>query len=189
MMNNFKKICVILTLLLSLAATPAFSKNKFYLKEDTNIEPGTSPNIEFMLDNSSEFYGFQAEITLPAGLEIENKSDITLNSDRTDGSYQVISNQINGTWYIAAFSSSNPQPPIEGDSGVLLSIKVSAADTFIGGDLKISKIKFVDKDDNDVPFEDDDDVPFYCPEYSTIGVLPISITLSPEYLSLYKYRI
>ncbi len=175
-MKHLAKIFVMLTFLLTIAATPAFSQNNFYLK-DINIQPGTSTEIEFCLDNTKNFYGFQADIELPTGLNVNLKNgspDVSLSSDRTGNSYQIVSNLKNGVLHVAAFSKD--KNAISGNSGVLLKIAVTASSNFTGGDVKTTNVKFVDQSDSDNNFGG---------TTTLIKVLPAAIHLYPNNLRLY----
>ena len=137
------------------AMSAASAADRFYVKA-ANIEPGETKTLSFNLDNDQTFYGFQADITLPEGLEIitntSGKADVTLSS-RCDGSYTTVSNVLaSGAVRLGAFSTSHAA--ISGNSGALLYLKVKADDDFVGGTLSISNILFVGANDRDVEFPD-----------------------------------
>ncbi len=145
---------MLLTLLFG-AMSAASAADRFYV-EAANIEPGETKTLSFNLDNDQTFYGFQADITLPEGLEIitntSGKADVTLSS-RCDGSYTTVSNVLaSGAVRLGAFSTSHAA--ISGNSGALLYLKVKADDDFAGGTLSISNILFVGANDHDVEFPD-----------------------------------
>lgn len=48
-------------------ALSAVAENRFYLNPMT-INVGETVSLDFQLDNSSEYFGFQADIEMPAGL-------------------------------------------------------------------------------------------------------------------------
>lgn len=137
------------------AMSAASATDRFYV-EAANIEPGETKTLSLNLDNDRTFYGFQADITLPEGLEIitntSGKADVTLSS-RCDGSYTTVSNVLaSGTVRLGAFSTSHTA--ISGNTGALLYLKVKADDDFAGGTLSISNILFVGANDIDVEFPD-----------------------------------
>ena len=137
------------------AMSAASAADRFYV-EAANIEPGETKTLSFNLDNDQTFYGFQADITLPEGLEIitntSGKADVTLSS-RCDGSYTTVSNVLaSGAVRLGGFSTSHAA--ISGNSGALLYLKVKADDDFAGGALSISNILFVGANDRDVEFPD-----------------------------------
>ena len=137
------------------AMSAASAADRFYV-EAANIEPGETKTLSFNLDNDQTFYGFQADIMLPEGLEIitntSGKADVTLSS-RCDGSYTTVSNVLaSGAVRLGGFSTSHAA--ISGNSGALLYLKVKADDDFAGGALSISNILFVGANDRDVEFPD-----------------------------------
>lgn len=145
---------MLLTLLFG-ALSAASAADRFYVVA-ANIEPGETKTLSFNLDNDSPFYGFQADITLPEGLDIitntSGKADVTLSS-RCDASYTIVSNVLaSGAVRIGAFSTSHTA--ISGNTGALLYLKVKADDDFAGGTLSISNILFVGANDIDVEFPD-----------------------------------
>ncbi len=171
-MKKFSKILSLLVMLVSFASSTAYAQNSFFLKEQTDIEPGTEGTLELMLDNSTVFYGFSVDVTLPKGLEFvmtdAGKADVSLNPDRAGSTYQIVSNIVNGKLLMGAFSS-DPDQSIKGSDGPLVYIKVKAANDYHRGNLTLSNIKFVNADDRDVPLTQ---------HSSPIGVLPTSITLN-----------
>ena len=142
-----------LTLLLG-AMSAASAADRFYI-EAVNIEPGETRQLAFILDNSQDFFGFQADITLPEGLEFvkkEDKVDFKL-SGRADASYNAVSNLLaNGTLRVGAFSTSHTA--ISGNSGTLLYANVHASEDFAGGVLAITDILFVTASDTDIELSD-----------------------------------
>lgn len=151
--TNIIKPILLLTLLFG-AMSAAGAEDRFYI-DAVNIEPGETKTLAFNLDNSQEFYGFQADITLPEGVEIVmngSKPDITLSS-RTDASYNVVSNLLSsGAVRLGTFSTSHT--PISGTSGALLYLKVSADDNFVGGTISLTDILFIDANDRDFQLPD-----------------------------------
>ena len=78
-----------------------------------------------------------------------DKYDVALSDRASNGKYVVESNILkNGNFILGAYSSN--QKPFTGNSGALVNLKVSVANTFQGGTLKISNIMLIDKDDKDV---------------------------------------
>ena len=151
--TNIIKPILLLTLLFGVMSA-AWAEDRFYI-DAVNIEPGETKTLAFNLDNSQEYYGFQADITLPEGVEIVmngSKPDITLSS-RTDASYTIVSNLLSsGAVRLGTFSTSHT--PISGNSGALLYIKVSADDNFVGGTISLTDILFIDANDRDVHLPD-----------------------------------
>lgn len=147
------RLLMLLTLLLGVVSA-ATAADRFYA-DAVNFEPGESKTIAFNLDNSQEFFGFQADITLPYGLEVLSvnyKPDVTLSS-RANSSYTLVSNQLSAeSIRVGAFSTNHT--PISGNSGTLLYVNVKASDSFSGGTLSVTDILFTDASNSDVVLPD-----------------------------------
>ncbi|MDE6649416.1 MAG: Ig-like domain-containing protein [Muribaculaceae bacterium] len=164
-------------LLLSIVAPFAASADSFKVKA-VNLEPGNPEGVlEFVLVNTQEYYGFQAEVTLPAGLTAvpegdKGDLDITL-SDRAKN-YQVNSNTLaDGTIIMGAFSQYGK--PFTGNDGVLASMKVKVAEGYKGGDVEVTDIYFIDAQDKDVEFD---------PTSTKVGIGVTEINLDPTEVEL-----
>ncbi|MDE5929187.1 MAG: Ig-like domain-containing protein, partial [Muribaculaceae bacterium] len=148
-----QRMLILLTLLFG-AMSAASAADRFYI-DAANIEPGETRQLAFMLDNSQDFYGFQADITLPEGLEFvqtNGKADIKLSS-RAGASYSTVSNLLaDGSLRVGAFSTTHTA--FSGNSGALMYANVHASDDFAGGTLAMRDILFVNSSDNDVKLPD-----------------------------------
>jgi len=146
---------LLIMLAMLLGALPAASAADRFYADAVNIEPGETRTIAFSLDNSMEFFGFQADINLPEGLEIvqvNGKADCTLSS-RANSSYALVSNQLStGVVRVGAFSTDHTA--ISGNSGVLLYVNVHASDSFNGGTMSITDILFTNSANSDVSLPD-----------------------------------
>lgn len=150
------RVCRMLTLLTLLfgAVSAMKAADRFYV-DAVNIEPGETRQIALNLDNSQEFYGFQADLELPEGVEFvtdaTGKPMLTLSSRASD--YAIVSNLLTPqTARIGAFSASHTA--ISGDSGALVYLTLRATPDFAGGALSLKKILFVNALDNDVSLPD-----------------------------------
>lgn len=147
------RLLMLLTLLFAVVSA-ASATDRFYA-EAVNFEPGETKTIAFNLDNSQEYFGFQADITLPYGLEVlsvNGKPDVTLSS-RANSSYTLVSNQLSAeSIRVGAFSTNHT--PISGNSGVLLYVNVKASDSFSGGTLSVTDILFTDATNSDMELPD-----------------------------------
>lgn len=148
-----QRTLILLTLLLQ-AMSAASAADRFFI-DAVNIEPGETRQLAFMLENSQEFFGFQADITLPEGLEFvqtNGKPDFKLSS-RADASYSTVSNLLaNGILRVGAFSTTHTA--LAGNSGALMYANVHASDDFTGGILAINEILFVNSSNIDVKLPD-----------------------------------
>lgn len=136
----------------AIARAAEINSGRFYIDE-AYIEPGESKTLAFNLDNEVQYYGFQADITLPKGVVVEDEDGLPAVelSSRTNSSYSVVTNPVSSSLIrVGAFSTSHA--PIEGDSGALMYLNVVADDEFDGGVLSVTDIRFVNNADVDVPF-------------------------------------
>ncbi len=152
-----KRTILFLALILSLACTGALSAtaaNRFYAKP-MDIKPGETRTVEFVLDNEQQYFGFQADISLPHGLEVlmdGNRPDMEL-SQRAGQSFTVVGNTLaDGTVRVGTFSTSHVA--FSGDGGVLARMKVRASADFQGGRLSLGNVLFISADDRDVALPD-----------------------------------
>lgn len=152
-----KRTILFLALILSLACTRALSAtaaNRFYAKP-MDIKPGETRTVEFVLDNEQQYFGFQADISLPHGLEVlmdGNRPDMEL-SQRAGQSFTVVGNTLaDGTVRVGTFSTSHVA--FSGDGGVLARMKVRASADFRGGRLSLGNVLFISADDRDVALPD-----------------------------------
>ncbi|MDE7347629.1 MAG: Ig-like domain-containing protein, partial [Muribaculaceae bacterium] len=151
--NIFKTLCILmLTLIID---QPTASADNRFILNPIEVTAGETSTLSIELDNETTFYGFQADIFFPIGIEVvrdNSKSDICL-SDRFDQSFSLISNLFeNNHLRLGAFSSAHKA--IEGNNGIILNIKVKVSDSFEGGDLTINNILCITEDDQDVKLSD-----------------------------------
>ncbi len=164
---------MLLTLALLFGAMSAASAADRFYMEAANIEPAETRTLVFCLDNENPYFGFQADLKLPEGLEVvaENgKPAITLSS-RADNSFQIVGNTLaDGSLRFGTFSTSHAS--FSGNSGALLNIKVKAASEFAGGELTVKDILFIGSGNKDVEF----------PEISTsLGTEHIDKAFIPDF--------
>ena len=100
-----------------------------------SIKPGGTHKVDVVLKNDIYFCGLQADITLPAGLHIEKKSNGKMNfqySERLSSNFAISSGEKNGI--VRVVLSSLPidkiQPYKDGD-GVIFSFNVVADPDFV----------------------------------------------------------
>ena len=145
----------LMSLMLLMAVSAASGADRFYIGA-VNMEPGETKTLAFHLENEQAFYGFQADIVLPEGLDIlttaNGKADVTLSS-RFDNSYSVVSNLLsNGSIRLGTFSTSHAA--ITEHSGALLYLRVHASEDFVSGTLSVTNILFIGENDKDVQLPD-----------------------------------
>ena len=151
---SFIRALAPLILLMMCSVSGAHAADRFYI-EPVEISPGETNALVFNLENGQELFGFQADLKLPDGLEfvsVNNQADITLSS-RFDRSYTVISKINNdGTLRFGTFSTTHTA--IKENDGTLLTTNVKADDNFIGGEIYMSGIMFINNQNKDVELPD-----------------------------------
>ena len=195
-MKTFKIQHIIMTLVLLLGAMPAaLADNRLYVRT-ANIKPGTTGQLSFSLENSQEFFGFQLDIELPAGLELvatDGKAVIRM-SERADGGvYSVVSNLLSPhSMKLGAFSTTHTA--FSSNDGVLFRTKVRASDDFAGGTVSVNNVRFIDGNDMDGRLPDAAEIfsAYHGPvteiqlDRYSVELLPgqtisVSATVSPDY--------
>lgn len=104
------------------------SESSFSIKSD-----GTLKEIGVQLNNDITLYGLQADITLPAGMSIDTKSNGDFHfyyTDRLPQSFSISSNVLSSQKVRVAISSLSHEA-ITGNSGTLFSFKVKAGETLV----------------------------------------------------------
>lgn len=170
---NIKAIWLLLALIAPITALA----DRFYV-EPADLEVGKTATLVFILENSQDYYGFQAEVKLPEGLEALKGSDgeleIALSGRADAGEFSVNSNVLaDGKVIMSAFSSNHK--PFTGDNGVLVNMSISVAEDFTGGSVEVSNVMFTDSMNKDVEFDSSS---------ATFGVKATGISLSETELSL-----
>ncbi|MDE7347325.1 MAG: Ig-like domain-containing protein [Muribaculaceae bacterium] len=172
-----RKYIIAFLMLLMLAAPFGAAADRFYI-EPVDMKLGETGTLQFILDNSQDYYGFQAEVRLPEGLQVikgsDGELDITLTSRAGDGDYRINSNMLSDESFIMGSFTAN-SIPFKGDSGVLVNLSVSVADDFAGGTVEVSNIMFIDGEAGDVAFDSTS---------AYIGVMVTDIALNTTELSL-----
>ncbi|MDE6479809.1 MAG: Ig-like domain-containing protein, partial [Muribaculaceae bacterium] len=172
-----KKYIIVMLMLLMLASSFGAAADRFYI-EPVDMELGKTSTLRFVLENTQDYYGFQAEVKLPKGLEAmkgsDGEVDITLSSRADDGDFKVNSNLITDRSLIMGAFSANHKP-FAGDNGVLVYLNVSVAEDFAGGFVEVSNIMFIDNEAMDVEFEF---------TFASIGVTVTGIDFRETELSL-----
>ena len=125
----------VLTGLTSAMATDAITSSDF------SISRGETKTFGIQLSNETTNYvGFQMDLTLPEGLTV-NKAACCL-SDRITDENQELTIGKQGDNIYRLTSTSFSLTPISGTSGDLITVSVTASNTFQGGDATISNIQF-----------------------------------------------
>ena len=151
-MTNTFIFRTLMALVLSVMLTvPEVSGENRIFIDPVNIQRGETLELPLILENDQTFYGFQLDMTLPEGLEVDNEGGIQhiTRTDRLDDSYSIIGNALdNGVIRMGAFSSTHT--PISGNNGAISLIKIKADDSFQGGSIVLSDILCISESDQDV---------------------------------------
>ncbi|MDE5782749.1 MAG: Ig-like domain-containing protein, partial [Prevotella sp.] len=155
-MKTFKIKYMLMLLTLLFGVMPAASAADRFYAEAASIKPGETKQLSFILENSQEFFGFQADIELPTGLTFvtsDGKANISLSSRAEGGSYNMVSNLLSENKVrLGAFSASHTA--FSGNDGVLLYAMVSASEDFPGGTVSLTNVRFTNSEDQDVKLPD-----------------------------------
>ena len=107
------------------------------------IYKGDEANVTLELTNGKAFAGFQLDMVLPNGLEVVEGS-YALNADRANGHKLMVGTSRDIEGAIRLLSYALDGKVYTGNEGTLVTFKVKANDTFGGGKIAISNIKFAD---------------------------------------------
>ena len=112
------------------------------------IFKGDVANVTLDLTNGIAFAGFQLDMVLPAGLEIEPivGSDCNFVLSRGNNHNIMVGTSRDITGAIRLLSYSNGGEVYTGNEGTLVTFAVRATNEFEGGNIAISNIKFADAD-------------------------------------------
>ncbi len=122
-----------------------------------DIRPGETKELSVALSNSKTYTAFQMDVTLPEGLRFASADGgevVTLAAGRKQNHVVDFNEYKNGVMRIISYS--NDKAAYKGNSGTLLSIRVTADDGMALGnyDVKVSGVSFTELPANDVAFDD-----------------------------------
>lgn len=115
---------------------PAFGFTNSLELNNPNIAPGTKGTVTLNLVNTDPCYGFQVDLTLPAGLTIEEAKT----TDRTEGGVMTV-NKESGKERLVFVSLPNS---LAGNTGAVCQLTLNAASTFQGGYITMTDGKLSD---------------------------------------------
>ena len=143
---------LLLTLVALMGLTSAMATDDI-TSSDFCISRGETKTFSIQLSNEATNYvGFQMDLTLPEGLTI-NKAGCCLSDRITDEDQELtIGKQSENTYRLTSTSLS--LTPISGTSGDLITISVTASNTYQSGNATISNIQFATSNSNRVTMDD-----------------------------------
>ena len=155
-MKATSKLLTLLALILlsSISAISINAENRFYI-DDFTISSGETKELAINLTNDVAFTGFQADIYLPEGLEVEQEDGEYI-FDLTDrkGRDHTLSAERQNNGAIRILSYSLKLKEFSGTSGALVNFRVTASDDFSGNyQIQIKNITFATADQTGVDFE------------------------------------
>ena len=155
-MKATSKLLTLLALILlsSISAISINAENRFYI-DDFTISSGETKELAINLTNDVAFTGFQADIYLPEGLEVEQEDGEYI-FDLTDrkGRDHTLSAERQNNGAIRILSYSVKLKEFSGTSGALVNFNVTASDDFSGNyQIQIKNITFATADQTGVDFE------------------------------------
>lgn len=127
----------VLFTLIAILALSAASRDRLYIK-DFNIDKGQTIQVPVILDNDTAYCSFQTDLYLPKGLQVqiedgEYKIDLT---ERKSPSHVVSSHQ-QDDGAIRIIVTSQSMEPLDGTTGAVLHITVTATSQISFGTLKL----------------------------------------------------
>ena len=122
--------------IIMVAMVMAMNARDLLFINDFSIQPGQSKTIEVLLSNDTIYCALQTDIVLPPGLTIDLDGDeyiIDLTS-RKGRDHVVSSNKLtNGV--IRVFVTSQNSNTFSGNSGAILTLDITAAQSFVKGNI------------------------------------------------------
>lgn len=153
-----KKICFrsILTVFLFLLACQAEAKNTHLYIEDFTIEAGESKEIKLMFEGDVYITQVQFTITLPEGMEFENKGTerrpVYASNTSNSAGLQLSANMIAAERQLIVFMSDGEQIGTEKMNGELAVIYIKASKDMNAGDYTLTLSDMEASDENAVPY-------------------------------------
>lgn len=144
----------VIILIASVAVALGAAADKFYI-EDFAISPGETVVMELLLENAASYTAFQADLYLPDGLTVDAEADrygFALTS-RKDDHVLSVSLLPDGGFRLLSYSVSLGN--YHGNTGVLLTVPVSASDDFASpASIELRKVLFTLAAGDEIRLED-----------------------------------
>lgn len=110
--------------------------------EVTLAKADATASVEILLENADELWGFQGNITLPAGVTLEGDVEKTTRL----GSFVINTNKVSDTEYFFFTASPSDLVSITGNSGAVIKFTVKAGEGIVDGSaIKVINLKTVKK--------------------------------------------
>ena len=145
----------VLALMSILISTSAAFGDSMYI-DTFDITVGETKEIPVNLTNTQPYSAFQAEIQLPAGLELvkQNDSWMTLSSRASEDHSLTVNTTGVDNVRIVCFSNTNSV--FSGSDGAIMSMIVRATEWFTGGVILLNEVKLSNASNEDVSLDPTD---------------------------------
>lgn len=130
---------------IAVVAMSMSARDRLYIN-DFSIAPGESKTISVLLTNDTAYCALQTDIILPAELTIDLDDDeyiVDLTSRKA--SDHVVSTNRLADGSIRVFVTSQSSRPFNGNSGAILTIDVTAAQSFVNGSITLHNSVLVEE--------------------------------------------
>ena len=130
---------------IAVIAVSMSARDRLYIN-DFSIAPGESKTISVLLTNDTTYCALQNDIILPAGLTIDLDDDeyiVDLTSRKAPD--HVVSTNLLSDGSIRVFVTSLNSRPFNGNSGAILTIDVTAAQSFVNGSITLHNSVLVEE--------------------------------------------
>ena len=130
---------------IAVMAISVSARDRLYIT-DFSIAPGESKTISVLLDNDTTYCALQTDIILPEGLTIDMDDDeyiIDLTSRKSPD--HVVSTNRLADGAIRVFVSSQNSRPFNGNSGAILTIDITASQSFEKGNITLHNSVLVEE--------------------------------------------
>lgn len=136
---------ILFALSIAVVAVSMSARDRLYIN-DFSIAPGESKTISVLLDNDTTYCALQTDIILPAGLTIDLDDDeyIVDLTSRKSPDHVVSTNRL-ADGSIRVFVTSQNSRPFNGNSGAILTIDVTAAQSFVNGSITLHNSVLVEE--------------------------------------------
>ena len=141
--------------LMTLAVMAVSAQDRLYI-EDFSIAPGESKTISVLLSNNTTYCALQTDIVLPEGLTIDtDDGDYIIDLTSRKASDHVVSTNLLSDGSIRVFVSSQNSRPFNGNNGAIMTIDVTASQTFERGNITLHNSVLVEEDGTRHVFADE----------------------------------
>ena len=129
---------------IAVMAITVSARDRLYIT-DFSIASGESKTISVLLDNDTTYCALQTDIILPEGLTIDMDDDEYIIDPTSRKSDHVVSSNLLVDGSIRVFVSSQNSRPFNGNSGAILTIDITASQSFEKGNITLHNSVLVEE--------------------------------------------